>query len=419
MRKLAGLLTVVMLLAAVIPLSAQVEQPPAQTQTGVIIVAPEIYDRAGEALDSGDYARAVMDYSTFILLNPTFGPAYTNRAFGYQSMGDMDSAIADFTQALSFATDDGQYQAYLYSSRAQAEIANNDLPAALSDLDAAIEADPAMLDNYLLRGAIYVEQQQLEDALADFDHAVELDPSSAAAFLQRGIVNLALGTVDQALSDFNEAIRINPQYSEAYGQRGSLNAQLGNLDAAVADYSQMIALNPQSVDGYFGRAVVYATQQEFQSALDDLSSAIDLQPELSSLYLYRGSINAQVENQENAASDYLQWISLNQTRAIDQDTLRPGNSVSLEMNQGWVYRIPFQALAGQLVNAQANSAAADPLLVLLGTDGSPLTGDDDGGGNLNAAISNYAVPSDGTYTLVVGHAGGGSEGSISVQLGVR
>ena len=92
------------------------------------------------------------------------------------------------------------------------------------------------------------------------------------------------------------------------------------------------------------------------------------------------------------------------------------------MAAGIRYDLSFDAAAGQHVtlSAQAREAAGtDPLIVLLDASGQPVAGDDDSGGDLNALIEDYVIPSDGTYTLVVSHAGGNPNGALRVLLALE
>jgi hypothetical protein len=54
--------------------------------------------------------------------------------------------------------------------------------------------------------------------------------------------------------------------------------------------------------------------------------------------------------------------------------------------------------------------------VILDIVGDPLVGDDDSGGNMDAAIRDYTIPADGEYTLLVGHAAGGGVGNINISI---
>jgi hypothetical protein len=96
-----------------------------------------------------------------------------------------------------------------------------------------------------------------------------------------------------------------------------------------------------------------------------------------------------------------------------------GTPFSLEIQEGVVYRVPFEGEAGQPVDVTAevvDSSEVDSLIVILDADDEPLIADDNSGEDSDAAIQGYVLPASGNYTLVVSHADGGSEGDISVLL---
>ena len=70
--------------------------------TGSPVALPELLQRANEAYAAGDDKQAIIDYSLFILLNPTFSQAYYNRALSYEATGDLNQAIQDLGRALSY-----------------------------------------------------------------------------------------------------------------------------------------------------------------------------------------------------------------------------------------------------------------------------------------------------------------------------
>lgn len=351
MRKLTALLVLVFLFSVMWPVSAQQAQP-TPTPQAPLVVAPELFARAALAFEAANYERAVLDYSLFLLFNPTASEAYLNRALSYQGLGELDTALSDVTQALSFTNVAPGYLAELYLVRASLHLQKNDLEAALTDLDASIQASPELIDNLLLRARVYAFQERFDDALADYNRALEI--------------------------------------------------------------------NPENIQGLVDRAIIHNAQSDFEAALSDVTSAINLSPENGGLYLLRGSINNQAEHTEDAASDYLRWLMLTQKRtSTASQALTSSQSFVVEMAEGWVYSIPFQAEAGQSVNVTATRSPggeADPLLVIVGDDGAPLVGDDDSGGNMDALIRDYRIPQDGLYTLLIGHALGGSDGEIRVSL---
>ncbi|MBN1964203.1 MAG: PPC domain-containing protein, partial [Anaerolineae bacterium] len=106
----------------------------------------------------------------------------------------------------------------------------------------------------------------------------------------------------------------------------------------------------------------------------------------------------------------------------DGTTLNYGDSVLGEITAD-VYEVfyTFTGSAGDQVVISLNKLqdGLDPYLDLLGPDGSSLYVDDDGGGNLNSLLGPFALPADGTYTIVATRfmrETGGSVGAFRLTL---
>jgi hypothetical protein len=78
-------------------------------------------------------------------------------------------------------------------------------------------------------------------------------------------------------------------------------------------------------------------------------------------------------------------------------------------------RWTFEGSEGDLIDIELSSPNFDTMLTLLDADGNVLIEDDDQGGYLNSRIFLYALPTDGTYTILVA-AFGDSEGSEAYWL---
>lgn len=61
----------------------------------------------------------------------------------------------------------------------------------------------------------------------------------------------------------------------------------------------------------------------------------------------------------------------------------------------------FAGSAGDVVTITLTSSDFDPYVILLNANGDEIASDDDSAGDLNAQISGFALPEDGTYTIVV------------------
>jgi tetratricopeptide (TPR) repeat protein len=310
---------VIVLLVWVIAIAAPVYAQDAQQPVALPVIAQPLLDRADQALTAQYFESARLDLSLFILLNPTFSPAYFGRAQANLGLDDLDAALKDVNRALETAQDawTTDYNASLYSLRAQ------------------------------------IDQRQ------------------------------------------------------------------ERLDDALDDYSQSITLQP-TVQALAGRGLLYLSSDDLTAALDDFNGAVNLDENNPVLYIYRGLINGQLRNVEATGADYLHFFSLIQTNPVSRPEIQPGQMVSLNVDQGVIYILPFTAKAGQFASALAvgRSGDVDPLLVLIDGAGNPLAGDDDGGGSTSALILDYPIETDGQYTLLVGHSLGGFTGQVALQIQV-
>ncbi len=369
-----------------LPAAAQ-NQPASGGQSVPAMVAGDVYARAETALDAGDYPRAALDYSLFLLLNPTAAPAYYARGFSYFQMGDFARAQDDLTRALRYTAPNPEFTARVYNLRALTYLRQEDVEAALADLQAGIDAAPDFPAPYLTRADLLAALGRYEEALADYDRVIALDDAAARAFAGRAAVQ----------------------------------QQLGRLEAALADYDRLVELAPNSPEALFRRASVRMGLEQYQAAQDDLSRAIQLAPNTPALYLSRAHVRGRLGDPNGQAADYLEWTRLIGEQPVDEKPLAPGESRLVQLSEGAVYRFPFEVAAGQVIQLMATArpgSTTDPLLILLDPAGAPVASDDDGGGELNAQIAEYTILQDGTYTAVVSHAGGSPNGPVRVLLRV-
>lgn len=194
---------------------------------------------------------------------------------------------------------------------------------------------------------------------------------------------------------------------------------------AASWFTRAVKVKPDYIDAYYVRALTYDHLQDLPHALADYTRAINLDPSYPSPYLGRGIVYDHMGDKPHAAADYVQWMTLNQAEKVDGDPLKSGQSVTVDMQAGWIYALPIDVQAGQhltiTAEAQSGDSQVDPLLALLDPSGTPVTGNDDVGqdnfgGTVDSRIDDYVAPDSGTYTLLVSHAGGGSVGKIKVTL---
>jgi tetratricopeptide (TPR) repeat protein len=163
---------------------------------------PEPYYLRGIAFgDTGDLVNAISDYTTAIMIEPLYGPAYINRGVAFLERREIDLAIEDFNNAIRLKTNPPDS----YTNRGNAFYKKGELNRAIEDYTVAISLEPSLYQAYLNRGNVYKVRQELDLALADYTKALSLNPAFAKGYMARGDVYLAKGVIELAVADYQKA----------------------------------------------------------------------------------------------------------------------------------------------------------------------------------------------------------------------
>jgi tetratricopeptide (TPR) repeat protein len=125
---------------------------------------------ANHAYLSGDFDRAIAEYSIAIKVDPTRTESYVKRGLAWSQKGDYARAIADF--------------------------------------DRALKVDPTLAAAYDNRGIVLAARGDHEAAIADFDRASGLCPTDVAPALHRGLSLAKLGENDRAADEFRTVLKL-------------------------------------------------------------------------------------------------------------------------------------------------------------------------------------------------------------------
>ena len=336
---------------------------------------------------------------------------------------DIDQALEDllrlleeraFDEAITLAdgilqSDDDSWKAHFYRGIAYEQL--DKLDEALDDYDAVLQIRPWDSGFWRLRGELVLKQSDPRQAQSDLKRSLFFNPRAQQTYIS--LAKLHERDVNPAIRDLYTAI------ARAWREQtqGAASRAIGRLAEAIASFER--GSRPAELGyAYYTRATALMSEDNPDEALDDLTRALELQPDMQDYYLARGILYAESERPRLAGADFHQRMTRLERETIALE-LEIGVDVTVEMTQGLVARLEFVGEAGQRVTIAARDilgTGVDPLLALLGVDGRPLAGDDDGGGELDALIRGYELPADGVYTALLSHANGGYEGVIRVSL---
>jgi len=129
------------------------------------------YSRIGLGyLRSGQYEKAISEYTEAIRLNPDNDATYYNRGLCYMQMNNGDAAIRDFSKSIELSGD--KIEAYLRITTIYANRGMYD--NALNTINAGISVIPDNAEAYYYRGKVFAKRGMNIEAVEDMRKACEM-----------------------------------------------------------------------------------------------------------------------------------------------------------------------------------------------------------------------------------------------------
>ena len=282
----------------------------------------------------GDFDTALADFDEAIRLDPNLALAYLQRGKALlarqakvtgigdgladgsvinveaelrSATADDNRAMADFTRAIALAPG----LAAAYRSRGWLYDTTGEHQKAITDYNRAIAIDANNPSAFNNRGLAYSRSGSFAEAIADYTQAIRLKSDNAMAYNNRGNANMNSGNLSNAIADFTQAIRIKPDYAMAFNNRGLAYYRSGSLDRAIADFTQSLNLESDSAGVHYNRGNAYDQKGDYDKAIADYTRTIGLSPNHAEAYNNRGIMYYETGDLDRAISDYTQAIAIN------------------------------------------------------------------------------------------------------------
>lgn len=254
-----------------------------------------------------DYSKTeIEELNRYIARNPNDVYALIDRGLIYYDTGQYDKAVGDYSKALHL--DPYNLDAYYFRGMTYGKMREYD--RAVRDFRAAIDIDPYFVDAYRMLGFTYYEMRQYEQALELYDYALELAPDDPLLYLYKGDVLFILREYERAFTDYSKAIQYDSYYPAAYCARGNVSLYLENYNEAIEDCNSAIELDSNYAFAYFVRGNAYLEKKDFSKADYNYRIAILLDPELSPPMIDPDYIQADQQIHRDEESEDEDTISL-------------------------------------------------------------------------------------------------------------
>lgn len=186
-----------------------------------------VHNELGLAYDAqGDHRRAIGAYGDGLRITPDHSDLHYNRGISYMRLGDVDKALADFSEAVKHGPTDAtafidggeieraayaRVQGNYYKALASAYSAKGDYDRAFATHNEAVKQFPQFAYVYVNRAETFDAKGDLAGALADLDRAAKLEPNSSSMLGARAFIRFKAGDFTGAGADFEKAWSINPR----------------------------------------------------------------------------------------------------------------------------------------------------------------------------------------------------------------
>ncbi|GCF11829.1 tetratricopeptide repeat protein [Dictyobacter arantiisoli] len=276
----------------------------------------EYNKRGADYAVSGEYQRALAEFSQAILIQPQEASSYYNRALVYRSLSDYQQALVDLQQVLTLLPT----YALAYYQRGITYYLLCDNRRAIHDFSTALALNEQniQLDVQSLvgRSVVYVIMEEYEQALLNLNRAIGLDERVAGrlgAYGNRGQAFAALKRYDEAITDFYQALYFKPDDVILLNRLGAAYTDSGRPEHSLEHYQKALSLQPRMAFTYNNRGEAYRLLERYDEALADFNQALEIDEMLATVYYNRGLVYENLVAPQQSINDYTHALSLDPT----------------------------------------------------------------------------------------------------------
>ncbi|KAK0942980.1 TOM (translocase of outer membrane) complex component [Friedmanniomyces endolithicus] len=173
--------------------------------------------------------------------------------------------------------DKHEYSAYAYNMRGTFRYLKGENEAALEDLNKSIELDPALVQSYVKRASMHLEQSKRDEAANDFKVAMEHNESDPDIFYHRAQLHFILSEFKDAATDYQTSIDLDPKFIFSHIQLGVTQYKMGSIASSMATFRRCIKSfgDKSDVYNYYGELLL--DQQKYQEAVEKFDTAVEME----------------------------------------------------------------------------------------------------------------------------------------------
>jgi tetratricopeptide (TPR) repeat protein len=208
------------------------------------------FDSGEKYFAAGKYREAAIQYSNAVQIDPRFAQAHSQLAQAFLKLGDTNRAFQELNRTVELAPDN--YRAHTDIANLLVTVRNPDgsptadtLKQAKIHLDILREKLPNSPETHEAWANYWAAQNNISAAMQEMNQAIQLDPNRSESYLLVALLELRSNLPDKALADFKKATDVDPKAMNAQLALGGFYQSHDRLPEAEQQFKHAIDVNPK------------------------------------------------------------------------------------------------------------------------------------------------------------------------------
>ena len=190
------------------------------------------------------------------------------------------------------------HEAFAYNMRGTFRYLKGENELALHDLNKSLELDPTLVQSYVKRASMHLEQSasayllkpdypdesdtyylagKREEAAHDFELATQNNPDDPDIYYHRAQLHFILSEFSLAATDYQKSIDLDPKFIFSHIQLGVTQYKMGSIASSMATFRRCIKNfgDKSDVYNYYGELLL--DQQKYQEAVEKFETAVEME----------------------------------------------------------------------------------------------------------------------------------------------
>lgn len=208
-----------------------------------------------------------------------------------------------------------------YTEEAESYLAEGRIGMAKASYEAAIQANPQEISNYLNLAKLQLYGGEYEEARVNAENALLLDNSRPNAYAMLAWAKGYTGEFLEAEADIRSALDLDPNNAFALAIYANILArrvandlgEINTLERAIEHSQKAMAIDPQMLEVRWARGYVLEVTGNYEEAIEQLQFAIEINDTIADLHMALGRNYFTIEEYDLAVFQFTKAYSLNPT----------------------------------------------------------------------------------------------------------